>query len=170
MLVLLVAFIGCVFVSGVATGGGDLSVKGILVGLGAGFGYALYSIFGRYALQRGYSSMTITFYTFLFASLATVFLVDVPSIINIVETQPVLSVYAVFMILLVTLFPYLCYTKGLSGMENGTASVIASIEPVVATILGILIYKEEMTFESAFGMILVLGSIVMLNGNIQKDA
>ena len=170
VLVLLVAFIGCVFVSGVATGGGDLSVKGILVGLGAGFGYALYSIFGRYALQRGYSSMTITFYTFLFASLATVFLVDVPSIINIVETQPVLSVYAVFMILLVTLFPYLCYTKGLSGMENGTASVIASIEPVVATILGILIYKEEMTFESAFGMILVLGSIVMLNGNIQKDA
>ena len=54
-------------------------------------------------------------------------------------------------------------------MENGTASVIASIEPVVATVLGILIYKEEMTFESAFGMILVLGSIVMLNGNIQKD-
>ena len=37
-------------------------------------------------------------------------------------------------------------------MENGTASVMASIEPVVATVLGIFIYKEEMTFESAFGM------------------
>lgn len=163
LLALAVAFAGCVLVSGIGTGEGDLSGTGILVGLGAGFGYALYSIFGRYALQRGYSSMTITFYTFLFATITTVFLVDVSSIINIVETHPRLGVYGVFMILFVTLFPYLCYTKGLSGMENGTASVIASIEPVVATVLGIIIYKEEMTFANAFGMILVLVSIVILN-------
>ena len=164
IMALVIAFIGCVLVSGVVTGGGDLNAKGILVGLGAGFGYALYSIFGRYALQRGYNSTTITFYTFLFATLCTIFMVDVSSITNIVETQPGISIYAAFMILFVTLFPYLCYTKGLSGMENGTASVIASIEPVMATVLGILIYKEEMTFASAFGMILVLTSIVMLNG------
>ena len=168
VLALVVAFVGCVFVSGVVTGGGDLNVRGILVGLGAGFGYALYSIFGRYALQRGYTSITITFYTFLFATVATIFMVDVSSIYNIVETHSSIGVYAVFMILLVTLFPYLCYTKGLAGMENGTASVIASIEPVMATALGILIYKEEMTLAGAFGMILVLGSIVMLNSEGKK--
>ena len=161
---LVIAFMGCVLVSGVVGGSGTLNAKGLLVGLGAGFGYALYSIFGRYALQRGYNSTTITFYTFLFATLCTIFMGDVSSIINIVETQPGISIYAALMILFVTLFPYLCYTKGLSGMENGTASVIASIEPVMATVLGILIYKEEMTFASAFGMILVLTSIVMLNG------
>ncbi len=166
---LLLAFAGCVLVSGIMTGGGDLNGQGILVGLGAGFGYALYSIFGRYALQRGYGSLTVTFYTFLFATLTTVFLVDVSSIINIVEMHPHVGAYGAFMILFVTLFPYLCYTKGLLGLENGTASVIASIEPVVATVLGILIYKEEMTFESAFGMMLVLGSIVILNVNVQKD-
>lgn len=168
VLALVVAFAGCVFVSGVVTGGGDLNVRGILVGLGAGFGYALYSIYGRYALQRGYTSITITFYTFLFATVATIFMVDVSSIYNIVETHSSIGVYAVFMILLVTLFPYLCYTKGLAGMENGTASVIASIEPVMATALGILIYKEEMTLAGAFGMILVLGSIVMLNSEGKK--
>ena len=163
VLALLFAFVGCVLVSGIVVGGGDLSVKGILVGLGAGFGYALYSIFGRYALQRGYGSLTITFYTFLFATLSTIFLVDVSSIINIVEKHPRIGVYGCVMILFVTLFPYLCYTKGLSKMENGTASVIASIEPVMATVLGILIYKEEMTFANTFGMILVLVSIVILN-------
>lgn len=165
---LIVAFVGCVLVSGIVTGGGDLNAKGILVGLGAGFGYALYSIFSRYALQRGYNSITITFYTFLFATLCTIFLVDVSSIFNIVETNPQIGVYGAFMILFVTLFPYLCYTKGLSGMENGTASVIASVEPVMATVLGILIYKEEMTIVNAFGMILVLVSIVMLNCNGKK--
>lgn len=168
MLALLVAFAGCVLVSGMGTGEGELTGMGILVGLGAGFGYALYSIFGRYALQRGYSSITITFYTFLFATLATVFLVDVPSITNIVGTHLRIGVYGVFMILFVTLFPYLCYTKGLSGMENGTASVIASIEPVVATVLGILIYKEEMDFITFMGISLVLVSIVLLNVNTDK--
>ena len=160
---LAIAFTGCVLVSGVVGGSGTLNVKGVMVGLGAGFGYALYSIFGRYALQRGYNSITITFYTLVFSTLATVFMADIPAIINIVETRPGISIYAAVMILAVTLFPYLCYTKGLSGMENGTASVIASIEPVMATVLGILIYKEEMTFVNALGMILVLGSIVILN-------
>lgn len=166
---LVIAFMGCVLVSGVVGGSGTLNAKGLLVGLGAGFGYALYSIFGRYALQRGYNSITITFYTFVFATLATIFMADVASIIYIVEKQHGISVYATFMILFVTLFPYLCYTKGLSGMENGTASVIASIEPVMATVLGILIYKEEMTFVNAFGMILVLASIVILNSNSKSD-
>jgi len=166
---LVIAFMGCVLVSGVVGGSGTLNAKGLLVGLGAGFGYALYSIFGRYALQRGYNSITITFYTFVFATLATIFMADVASIIYIVEKQPGISVYATLMILFVTLFPYLCYTKGLSGMENGTASVIASIEPVMATVLGILIYKEEMTFVNAFGMILVLASIVILNSNSKSD-
>ena len=165
---LIIAFIGCILVSGAVGGNGVLNAKGLLVGLGAGFGYALYSIFGRYALQRGYNSVTITFYTFVFATLATIFIADVSSIINMVETRPGISIYAAFMILVVTLFPYLCYTKGLSGMENGTASVIASIEPVMATVLGILIYKEEMTFVSVFGMILVLGSIILLNGTDKR--
>lgn len=168
VLALLVAFAGCILVSGLGTDGGSLNTRGILVGLGAGFGYALYSIFGRYALQRGYGSLTITFYTFLFATITTVFFVDVSSIINIVGTHPRIGIYGTFMILFVTLFPYLCYTKGLSGMENGTASVIASIEPVVATVLGILIYKEKMTVANVFGMLLVLMSIVMLNRNDKR--
>jgi len=168
VLALLVAFAGCILVSGLGTDGGSLNTRGILVGLGAGFGYALYSIFGRYALQRGYGSLTITFYTFLFATITTVFFVDVSSIINIVGTHPRIGIYGTFMILFVTLFPYLCYTKGLSGMENGTASVIASIEPVVATVLGILIYKEKITVANVFGMLLVLMSIVMLNRNDKR--
>lgn len=170
VLALFIAFIGCALVSGIGSEAGELSAGGVLVGLGAGFGYALYSIFGRYALMRGYSSVTITVYTFLFAAVSTVFLVDVPSIINTAGTYPEISLYGVFMILFVTLFPYLCYTKGLAGMENGTASVIASIEPVVATALGVIIYKEEMTLESILGMILVLVSIVILNSNGKSAA
>ena len=56
------AVAGCCRVSG---GGGKLTVAGLLYGLGAGFGYALYSIFERLALDRGYSSTTVNFYSCL---------------------------------------------------------------------------------------------------------
>lgn len=162
------AFAGCAMVSGLGTDEGELTGMGILIGLGAGFGYALYSIFSRYALQRGYRSMTITCYTFLFAAVSALFFVDVPAVMGKLASEQGTAVYAVFMILFVTLFPYLCYTKGLSGLENGTASVIASIEPVVATILGIIIYKEEIDYITFAGICLVLGSIVMLNSKDGK--
>ena len=62
LIALVLAFAGCCLVSLVG-GEHKLSTVGILYGLGAGFGYALYSIFARYALDRGYSSNTINFYS-----------------------------------------------------------------------------------------------------------
>ena len=112
--------------------------------------------------------MTITFYTFLFATLATVFFVDVPDIADKISAAPMTGVYGGFMILFVTLFPYLCYTKGLSGLENTTASVIASIEPVVATVLGVIIYGETPNPITFLGIVCVLGSIVILNKKERK--
>lgn len=58
---LVLCLAGCVLVSGVGSSE-RLGLRGLLLGLGAGFGYALYSIFGRCAIDRGYSSWTITFY------------------------------------------------------------------------------------------------------------
>ena len=58
--------VGCALVCGVFAGDLTVTVPGILPGLGAGFFYALYSIFGRYALAH-YDSMTVTVWTFLFA-------------------------------------------------------------------------------------------------------
>ena len=165
---LVLAFLGCSFVSGIIGGAGVLTFSGIMCGLGAGFGYALYSIFGRYALERGYSSVTISFYTFFFATLSTFFFVDAGKIMEVVTGSLQLGVKTIFLVLLVTLLPYLSYTKGLDGMENGTASVLASVEPVVATLVGILVYKERMSVQNVVGICLVLFSIVLININIRK--
>lgn len=165
---LVLAFLGCAFVSGIIGGAGTLTFSGIMCGLGAGFGYALYSIFGRYALERGYGSVTISFYTFLFAAVSTFFFVDAEKIFTVVTGSWQLGLKTALLVLLVTLLPYLSYTKGLNGMENGTASVLASVEPVVATLVGVLIYKESMSVQNVVGICLVLGSIVLININIKK--
>ncbi len=169
LLALLFAFLGCAFVSGIAGGRGTLSAVGILYGLGAGFGYALYSIFGRYALIKGYGSVTISFYTFLFSAIATFFFADVQTVISVMGSSSGLLVKTVLLVLLVTLLPYLSYTKGLNGMENGAASVLASIEPVVATLVGILLYKETLSVWNVLGIGLVLGSIVLINLKEKKE-
>ena len=59
--------------------------------------------------------------------------------------------------------PYLLYTYGLSGTEIGKAAVMASTEPVVATLVGIVLYHEKLTLSGALGVILVVAAIVVLN-------
>ncbi len=163
LLAALVAFMGCAFVSGVVGGAGRLSFTGILFGLGSGIGYALYSIFGRYALERGYGSATISFYTFVFALIPTFLLADTGSAVSALTGSLGQFAFLTILILMVTLAPYLLYTKGLQGLENGTASILASIEPVVATLVGLVIYSEKLGIWNILGIVLVLFSILLIN-------
>lgn len=165
---LVATFIGCVFVTGLIGDTGTLTTEGILMGLGAGLGYALYSIFSRYALQRGYHSLTITFYTFLFASVGALPLADVGMIWNAcVDDVSMFGFYIVFA-LVSTVIPYILYTLGLTSLENSKASIIASVEPVAATVFGIVLFHEEMTISNLIGIILVLGAILICNINWKR--
>ena len=62
-----------------------------------------------------------------------------------------------------TVVPYLLYTIGLRYVENGRASIIASVEPVTATILGVILYSEKISMMSAVGIILVLAGLIICN-------
>ena len=157
------AFLGCGFVSGIVGGDVRLSLSGLLCGLGAGIGYAMYSIFSRYALARGYSSITISFYTFVFALVPCFFLADKAAALTVLTSGVGSFAVTAALVLFVTLLPYLAYTKGMEGLENGAASVIASIEPVVATLLGAVLYKERLGTQNIVGIALVLSSILLIN-------
>lgn len=160
-------FIGCVLVTGLVGSTESLNTAGILVGLGAGLGYALYSIFSRFALERGYHSLTISFYTFVFASLGALPLADVRMIYGAcVDDIGMLGFYLVFA-LVSTVVPYILYTLGLTALENSKASIIASVEPVAATVLGIVLFHEKMTANNIIGIVLVLGAIVICNVDVK---
>jgi drug/metabolite transporter (DMT)-like permease len=59
--------------------------------------------------------------------------------------------------------PYLLYAYGLTGLETGRASIMASIEPVVATLAGVFVYSEPLGLMSGCGAALVLAAVVLLN-------
>ncbi len=154
-------FAGCVLVTGVIGSGAVLSGAGILVGLGAGFGYALYSIFCRFALERGYHSFTISFYTFVFTMLGCIPLIDLSGIGSVVFSGWQMVVFTLLCGLVTTVLPYILYNFGLQHVENGKAAVIASVEPAVATLLGVLVFRETLTITGAIGLLMVIGAVVV---------
>lgn len=169
VLALLLAFCGCCLVSGIMSASASLSVKGILLGLGSGFGYALYSIFSRVSLNQGLRSVTITDYTFLFAALAGVFFTDFSAIGGAVGEYGLgFLLFALVYTLVTTVLPYLLYTAGLQYVETGAASVMASVEPVVATVLGFLVFSETPSFSALAGIVLVLAALFLLNFEKKK--
>ena len=160
---IIMAFVGCACVTGIMSGQMALSFQGIAFGLMSGFGYALYSIFGKLAINKKYSSDTITLYTFLMASIGVLPFIKGKHLVQTFYGNTNMLIYAFLLIVVVTVIPYLSYTKGLSKMESGKAAVIASIEPVAATLVGILAFHEKLQIFTVIGIIIVLISIAIIN-------
>ena len=162
LIALVLAFAGCCLVSLVG-GEHKLSTVGILYGLGAGFGYALYSIFARYALDRGYSSNTINFYSCLLTTIGAAIIWGAAQPLGVMFGSWKGFGLCTALGIVTCYLPYLLYTYGLTGLETGKASILASFEPVVATLVGIFVFHEKLTPLSALGCVCVLSAVVLLN-------
>lgn len=177
---LVLTFAGCICVSGLlrsagvmpgvspadqapVPASGMMTAGNVLVGIGAGVGYALYSIFSRFALERGYKSLTISLYTFAFAALGTCPFVSMEKIAGVFTSGWSMTAFVFLFGIVTTVFPYLFYTRGLEGVENGRAAIISSVEPVVATILGVLIFHEILHSDELAGIALILAAILISN-------
>lgn len=163
VLAMLLAVGGCALVSGIIGSETKISLVGILYGLGSGFGYALYSIFGKLAMRRGYSGSTVNFYSCLLAALGAAIIWGAKQPFSIMFTSVPTAVFCALAGVVTCFLPYLFFTYGLSGLPAGKVSIIASIEPVVATLVGMVFFREKLTLFSAAGIILVLAAIVLTN-------
>ena len=170
ILALILAFAGCALVSGITGGTRSLTFQGLLFGLGSGFGYALYSIFARFALDRGYSSNTINFYSCLLAAVGASLIWNPAPMFAAMFASRESFGFCVLSGLVTCYLPYLLYTYGLTGLETGKASILASVEPVVATLVGIFAFRETLTPVALLGILLVLAAVVLLNLKEKKKA
>lgn len=158
------AFGGCVLVSGIGSAA-SLSPMVIVTGLLSAVGYGLYSIFGTFALRK-YQPLTVTTYAFLFGAAGALLLCNPAQIVRVIceSGQPGRLVLLITVTAFVTaVLPYLLYTVGLSHMRASAAAIMASIEPVVATTAGALVFGEALTLPALAGIVLVLAAIVVLN-------
>ncbi len=169
LLALALAFAGCVLVSGVS--GEGMTLPGLLVGLGSGIGYGLYSILGTVALRR-YSPYTVTTYTFAFAALGAWLICRPAEMLAKFAAAPNLPglVFFCFLTALVTaVIPFLAYTLGLQTVEASRAGILATVEPLVATLIGVAVFSEPLTLLSGLGILLILAAVVLLNGKTESE-
>lgn len=166
---LALTFCGCVLVAGLLPAGvGGIPPIAALFGLGSGFGYALYSIFSKFALKK-YAPASITFYTFLFAALGSLPLSSLGrDAARLLDPRTILGGLGIGV--LCCILPYLLYTQGLRWAEPGKAAILATVEPFVAALIGILVFHEEVTLYKLLGMGAIFGAILVLNRGTTEKA
>lgn len=161
---LMLAVLGCAMTTGVIGGELNVTLAGFLFGLGSGICYALYSIFSRFALNRGYEPFTITLYTFLFSAVFCLCVTDIRPVVKVVFADWGSAGYALLFALVSCVLPYVFYTLGLKYIASSTASIIATVEPVVATIIGAVVFSEPLNVPFGYlGVALVFLSVVLIN-------
>ena len=161
-----ISLLGCVLVSGVLGGGASASWGGIALGVASGLTYASYTVFAHYGLAH-YESYTMIYWTFVFAGLGSILLADFPAL-GLVLRQPNAVLGCVLVVIVSTALPYCLYTMGLEGVESGKASIITNIEPMVETLMGVVVFHETLTIWTVLGIVCVLGAVTLLAGG--KDA
>ena len=162
-----ISLVGCVLVSGVLGGGATASLPGIALGVASGLCYASYTVFAHYGMTH-YSSYTMIYWTFLVAGLGSVLLADF-SALGPVLRQPKGALGCMLVIVVSTALPYYLYTKGLEGVESGRASIITNIEPVVESLMGVVVFHERMTGWMILGVACVLGAVMLLASGKETD-
>jgi drug/metabolite transporter (DMT)-like permease len=154
--------------------GGDLSVLkvsgiGILLGIGAGFFYAMVTILGKFTSDE-VDPFTMVFYNFLFGWISLALISNpIPKIAAVSDLHFWLLAFGYGLI--PTVGSYLFYMNGIShDVELSRVPIIASVEPIIATIIGLLVFGENITLVNALGLIIVLFSIVLMNSGRKEKA
>lgn len=150
---------GCTLIIGIQEHGVRLNWAITITGLASGIGYALYTIFTKFAVVRNYHPLTITTYTFLGCAI-TSNLINKNFPYQQINFQGWIGIAG--LVFICSLCANYFFTKGMASIDASYASIIATIEPMVAAILGILIFKEDISLTKIIGMLLILSSIILL--------
>jgi DME family drug/metabolite transporter len=155
------AMMGCALVARVYDVRGlRLNWLGIVAGLCAGLGYALYSVCSKVGVRR-YDNWTVLVYGLI---LGTVFLVPLqsPPLIFAALRQPGAAVWLLALAVGPTLGSGLIFNAGVRYIPVSNASVVATIEPVVASVLAFLFLGERLDLAQLVGGALILAAVISL--------
>lgn len=138
------------------------SVPGILLGVGAGFCYAMITVMGRTAVKKHPPPVNAGL-MMLFGTLPFLFLR--PPWQLAAPTAPLLGSY-LGMALVSSVVAFWLYLRGLStGIDGGIASLIATAEPIVSVLLAWLIFGDRLEpLQMAGVAVVVLGISLPLWG------
>jgi drug/metabolite transporter (DMT)-like permease len=138
-----------------------LSSLDLLAGLGAGLGYAAYILINKRISQYGYSTLTVIAYGLGIGALVLL-LLQKPMELRHSLANPTIMVWLVILGIVSTMVGGLAFYAGLQRLPAVNASTMATLEPVVATTLGWIIFSERLDLPQIIDGILVVGSVILI--------
>jgi DME family drug/metabolite transporter len=152
----LLVVLGVFLISG--TGGNksssqSLGFNAIASGLGAGFCYSLYYTIGKYFSSK-YTTANLFLYVLPLGALVIIPFVDFNY-----KTLPAWG--ALLSISFISTFlANICYYQGVKRLEAGRASIVATLEPVVAAVAAYIFLGEYFTTLGYLGAGLIIMSVI----------
>ncbi|MDO9547132.1 MAG: EamA family transporter [Pelolinea sp.] len=148
----------------------SLNNEGVVVGMATGLLYAIYSIMGRSAAQRGLNTWTTLFYIFAFASLFMLsFNLLFGGLISGTAAKPadlfwLGNAWLGWVMLLAlaigpTLMGFGLYNVSLRYLPSSTANLVVMIEPVFTALVAFFLFGEILTPVQILGGGLILASV-----------
>lgn len=163
IIAILINIAGCI----ITVTGGDfssmkLSVFGLIMGILAGFTYALLPILSRTGADNE-DPFTAAFYGQAFGALLLFFLIRPYNGIGAEFNLQMLLVLIGFGIV-PSAMGYIVYYAGIARVtETSRIPVLASVETVVAAVVGLIAFGQEVSVMKMAGIALVLCSIAVMN-------
>jgi drug/metabolite transporter (DMT)-like permease len=174
MVAVLFSLGGCVLVSGMLDAAAwQLNPIGIATGLLSGLWYAIYSLMGRSAAQRGLNPWTTLFYTFAFA---TVFLLlfnllpgdylpgKAASAADLLWLGEAVRGWIILFLLSAgpTVLGFGLYNVSLTLLPSSIANLILTLEPAFTALIAYLLLGERFTGVQIAGSLLILSGVLLL--------
>jgi len=165
---------GCLLVSGALDQTiWNANVMGIVTGILSGLCYAIYSLMGRSAAQRGLNPWTTLLYTFGFAAIILlVFNLASNGLLPGAASKPAdffwlgnaLAGWGILCLLAAgpTVLGFGLYNTSLSYLPSSIANLIATLEPAFTTVSAYFLFGERLNGIQLTGSFMILGSVIFL--------
>jgi DME family drug/metabolite transporter len=142
-----------------ASSGNDVTA-GVLLGLLAGVAYALYTYASSRAIAVGHSGRSVMggmFGVGAVALLPVLFALGAPLL-----QSPQSVAIAAYLAVGPMFVAYLLFGFGLTHLRSSVATTVTLIEPLVATVLAVLVVGERLEFGGWVGLALILTGVTVL--------
>lgn len=158
---LAIAFSGCALVAR-AYDPSEFRVNtvGLVMGLGAGLTYALYTVLSKFAL-RAHSNGTALTYALVFGTLFLLPL-QTPASLTPIVSSPLAWVLLLGLAIGPTLGSLTLYNMGLRDVPASNASLIAMLEPVIASVLAYVFLGERIELLQSIGGVMVIAGALLV--------
>jgi drug/metabolite transporter, DME family len=149
--------------------GADVSARfagGAALALLAGFAYALSVVITKAALART-PPLSLSAVSFAVGALAFA-----PALVAPDAMRQLVAgwLWLLYLGVVTTGAAYALYTIGLRHVGASVAAVVALLEPLTATLLGVLLFGERLGAAGAAGAVLLLGALVLLSVPVRAGA